>query len=101
MLDCPLVQGKVFGGDFLNRVRGTRYCWFVENERPFDTKPFPNATALKHPHEFSCVFRTSPDHSIMNFVPGLGITGYLYKHHGTLSETDLKLVEFGTTKSSR
>lgn len=101
MLDGPLVQGKVFGGDFLNRVTGTRYCWNVESENSFDLKSFHNASQLNNPREFSCVYRTNPDHTIMNFVPGIGITGYVYVHHGTLSEADLKLIEFGTVEHSK
>ena len=101
LIDAPLMVGKVYDGDFLNRVRGTRYCMDVESVAPFDTKPYPNASGLKNPVVFLCAYRTSPDHSIISFVPGLGITGYVYKHHGTLAETDLKLIEFGTAKPSK
>jgi hypothetical protein len=86
--------GKVFGGDFSNRLRGTRYCWNVEGESPFEMKANTNAVPLQNPREFSCVYRTSPDHSFMKIVPGLGITAYVYVHHGTLAETDLRLIDF-------
>lgn len=35
----------------------------------------------------------------MDLVPGVGITGYRYTHHGTIDESDLKLVEIGTGMS--
>jgi len=35
-----------------------------------------------------------PDHTIIDFVPGIGITGYSYIHHGTVSEVKVKLVDF-------
>jgi len=39
--------------------------------------------------------RTLPDREVMDFVPGLGVVGFAYTHHGTVSSTDLRVVEFG------
>jgi len=96
-LDAPLMDGKVFGGDFHNLLRG-RYCWVVEGETPFNPKRFPAAGKLVNPRDFTLTYRTNPDHVFIDFVPGLGIVGYQYGHHGTLSETNLALIEFGTAK---
>jgi len=41
---------------------------------------------------FRIAYRTHPDHTLMDFVPGLGFTRFAYVHHGTVSECDLKLV---------
>jgi|GEM_PF-1101098 len=99
-LDAPLMEGKVFGGDFVNLAQG-RYCWQVESERAFNPKRFPAAGKLEGARDFTLVYRTNPDHQILDFVPGLGIVGFQYVHHGTLSETDLGLIEFGRAKTGR
>jgi len=39
------------------------------------------------------IYRTNPDHTIIYFVPGLGVVRYLYQHHGTVSFADVKLKE--------
>jgi hypothetical protein len=100
LIDAPLMKGKVFGGEFNALVRG-RYCWVVEGEREFNPKRFPAAGKLISPRDFTLAYRTSPDHQILDFVPGLGIVGFEYVHHGTLSETNLGLIEFGTAKANR
>ena len=38
--------------------------------------------------------KTLPDQVTMDVIPGLGITRYLYRHHGTVFETRMELVEF-------
>jgi len=97
LIDSPLIEGKVYGGDLGNMANG-RYCWLVQGEREFTPEHFPATGKLVNPHDFTLVYRTSPDHQILDFVPGLGIVGYQYVHHGTLSETDLGLIEFGKAK---
>ena len=69
-LDLPLWPGKSFGDpDQLTRQDG-----------------------LYQQHRFS--LRTLPDHQSVDFVPGIGITRYIYAHHGTVSEADVQLVAF-------
>ena len=99
LIDAPLMEGKVYGGDVGNLASG-RYCWIVEGEREFNPKRFPAAGKLVNPHDFTLAYRTNPDHQILDFVPGLGIVGFQYVHHGTLSETDLGLIEFGKAKAA-
>jgi hypothetical protein len=49
--------------------------------------------AVEH-EEYSLEFRTNPDDTEFSFVPGIGITKYNYHHHGTVADTELRLVEF-------
>ena len=44
--------------------------------------------------EYELRFYTNPDHEIVKFADGVGITGFQYVHHGTISETNLRLIEF-------
>ena len=94
------MEGKVYGADINTLVHG-RYCWLVDGERDFNPKRFPAAGNLANPRDFTLVYRTNPDHQIIDFVPGIGIVGFQYVHHGTLSETDLGLIEFGKAKKAR
>jgi len=36
-------------------------------------------------------YRTNPDHQLITFVPGVGITRYQYEHHGTVARVDAEL----------
>jgi hypothetical protein len=56
------------------------------------------------PHEmpqevdsYSLAYRTLPDDTKIDFVPGVGIVTYEYHHHGTVADTEVKLVEFHRT----
>lgn len=97
LLDLPLKEGKTFGEVPGNQAKG-RYCWVVEGERAFNPKRFPAAGKLDNARDFTLIYRTNPDHQILDFVPGIGIVGYQYIHHGTPSETNLGLIQFGTAK---
>ncbi len=95
ILDLPLRQGNTFGGD-PESTRSDRYCWVVEGaENPFDSSTVKGAPS-EAKREFFLTYRTGPDHQFLDFVPNLGIVNYTYGHHGTVSECDMALVEFGT-----
>jgi hypothetical protein len=93
ILQFPLKEGARFGeADQLNRKDGM-YVWRVERPervRLQDIKGFPRGEQI----EYSIAFLTYPEHTYISFVPGIGITGFRYGHHGTVSEVWLKLAEF-------
>ena len=37
--------------------------------------------------------RTNPDDATYELTPGIGLTRYIYHHHGTRLDVDAKLVE--------
>ena len=43
---------------------------------------------------FELAMSTNPESQSVAFASGIGITAYTYRHHGTVSEVDVKLVEF-------
>lgn len=94
ILDFPLAPGKVFGGDFSAYLR-SRYCWVVDGEIPLNAKRFSGAEKFPKSVEYSLSFRTNPDHVMLDFATGVGITGYVYGHHGTLSKAEFALVATG------
>ena len=94
-LALPLERGQVLGETAMITRTDLSYCWTVEGQEPFEAaglsgpEPPPGAT------EFVLALRSRPDHQVLRFTPGIGITGYRYVHHGTVSGCDLELVEWG------
>jgi hypothetical protein len=70
-----------------------RYCWFVAETRVGPLPAIKGIRPGKHT-EFLLQYQTNPDDTSFTFVPGVGITQYGYHHHGTIADTELKLIEF-------
>ncbi len=92
--ELPLRQGREFcDPDDQWRIKShdTSYCWYVIEEGKSRlpalgmTKPLP---------WFDLRYQTNPDHEIDTVVPGIGITHFIYVHHGTVSSVDVKLVSY-------
>ena len=69
------------------------YCWVVEQSATRKLDSVKGAPAGKQP-VFALHFRTLPDDTTAEVVPGLGILSYQYHHHGSVADTELQLVEF-------
>ena len=96
IMEFPLTKGKKY--DVVDENRSdTWYAWYVEkiDKVNLKVKGYANQRPVKR---FRLVYRTNPDHTIMEFVPGLGITRFLYQHHGTVAFEDLRLIEHGRKK---
>jgi hypothetical protein len=50
---------------------------------------------------YETINRTNPDHTIVDFVPDLGVVHYTYEHHGTVSKVDVELKEIRRYKRKR
>jgi hypothetical protein len=96
-LSAPLVEGKRFGGDPSNFLQ-KRYCWVVDGYSPFDLKSVRGAPAIPHAEEYSMGYHSNPELLQIRFVPGLGITSYVFHHNGTTMEVAVHLVQFGAPK---
>jgi hypothetical protein len=93
VFDFPLTQGKQFGNLAGERRTDGMYCWVVEEQkrsRLTGVKGIGDRDVL----ESKIIMRTNPDHQIVSYAPGAGITRFQYVHHGTLSEVDVKLIEY-------
>ncbi len=90
-LAFPLEKGKRWGED--TDRQDNNYCWYVQGKqvKNLRVKGYP----ARHPAVvWSLIYRTNPDHQIMEIVAGLGITRYVYAHHGTVASADVRLVSF-------
>ena len=93
-LELPLMRGKVFGETESLTRPDQWYCWHVEEELPADLSRIRGLSSQPSTRTYQVALRTLPDHQIVSFVPGVGVTRYVYQHHGTVSEVDVSLVEF-------
>lgn len=84
-LETSLEKGKVFGEtEQISRLDGM-YCWKVDS----------SASDLNEKNKAYFLSYTSlPYAQRIEFVPGLGIKNFIYKHNGFVFEVNLKLVEF-------
>lgn len=92
IVDSALVVGHLYGQI---EERGDRtdtfYAWYVESMTAISPLPgwsLAGPTVL----QWHVVYRTAPDHQILEVVPGLGITHYVFGHHGTVADADIQLV---------
>jgi hypothetical protein len=93
-IDLPLRPGKKWGDpDQVNRTDNA-YCWYVQSEKRVNLNSIKGLFSHPSGTQYEMRYYTNPDHEILKFVEGVGITGFQYVHHGTVSETDLLLVEF-------
>jgi len=91
VIDSVLVVGRLYGQDV---DRGDRnddmYAWLVESKARLSTRAGWTSLATD-PTQWRLVYRTLPDDQLLDFVPGVGITRFVYTHHGTVANTDVHL----------
>ncbi len=92
-LDLPLHAGKRLGATAQICRNDNRYYWSVGAARPV-THAIAGVAPGQIVREYSVAMVTGPDRVEMRFAPGIGITGYKYGHHGTVSSADVRLIEF-------
>jgi len=92
IVDSALAVGHLYGQLAERGDRSdTFYAWYVESGqaiRPHSGWSVASPTVL----QWRLVYRTAPDHQVLDVVPGLGITRYVYGHHGTVADSDVELV---------
>jgi hypothetical protein len=93
-LVLPLVKGERFcESSQMTRPDGF-YCSVVEQQRREKLSGVSGVSGGVERTVYEITFRTLPDYTAMDFVPGVGITSYDYIHHGTIEEEHLKPVRF-------
>jgi hypothetical protein len=93
-LELPLQPGVCLGQDPDHKRDDNMYCWSVGVPKPVTLDGVKGVSAGRNYLEYELAFRSLPDHTIIHFVPGVGITSYLYGHHGSVSEADVHLVQY-------
>lgn len=94
IFDFPLAPDKKFcEPEHIDRA-DSMYCWIVGQDPQTLSWQIDGIPSSKTILEYTLSMATLPDHSVTYFAPGVGITRYVYVHHGTISEVDVRLVEY-------
>ena len=93
-INLPLTIGKKYGDPEQVARPDNAYCWYVESENKVSLNDIKGLSSNLTGMQYQLRFVTLPDQEYIKIVDGIGITEYKYVHHGTVSETDLRLIEF-------
>lgn len=89
-LVLPLHKGQTWGGG--TEREDHWYCWHVESEK-LATVRLKGIVSPRRMPIWRVAYRTCPEHEIMEIAQGIGITRYVYEHHGTVGSVDVRMVE--------
>jgi hypothetical protein len=92
-LDLPFQEGMCLGKDPIDR-EDNMYCWLMREARPIKIEGVKGVSSNQQFIEATISYYANTDHTWFKFVPGVGITSFIFGHHGSVSEAELKLVEF-------
>jgi hypothetical protein len=87
LLQQPLVDGEVFGQE-PPRQDGM-YGWAVERLKA--PPAVPSGCGKPGAEAYGLTMRTLPDHQIVEWRAGVGITAYTYVHHGTPAAAEVRV----------
>lgn len=90
----PMKSGDLFAQD--PKRDDNFYGWYLEDVRPANLSEVPSAPALPDTQEYLLVNRTMSGTEMVTFIPGIGISRYVYHHNGTVSDVDAVLIEAAT-----
>jgi hypothetical protein len=95
----PLKKGLKFCDPEAMKRPDDRYCWVVASVH----KVALNDVKGLEPRQYTAFllqYVTNPDDTELEFVPGLGFISYRYHHHGTVADTEMRLVEYHAGKDT-
>ncbi len=93
VFDFPFTVGKKFGPAQLTANSDGMNYWTVTEQKQttlLGVKGIANPEVI----ESTLNFKTNPDNQSVFMVPSIGITRFVYHHNGTLSDVDVKLIEY-------
>ena len=97
--DFPLATGKKFGAaQFVADPTGMN-AWVVADAKPTQLTGIKGITPADAT-EYALDFKTNPDRQTVYYLPNVGITRFTYHHNGTVSEVDVKLIEYSAGSSA-
>ncbi len=91
--DFPLTVNKTYGSLSLVARQDAWYVWIVSGAKPTPLTGIHGVTPA-NATEYTLELKTNPDRQSVYFVPNVGITRFVYHHNGTLSDVDVKLIEY-------
>src|SRR5262245_28047692 len=92
--DIPFRPGTCLGIDVNTKRDNATQCWFVQGASSVQLLGVKGIPSNRKFTSYKISYLDNTSHTYFDFVPGVGMTSYLFGHHGTVSEVDVKLVEF-------
>jgi hypothetical protein len=92
-MKLPLKKGLKFCDPEAMKRPDDRYCWVVATVHKVELRGVKGLEPRPYP-AFLLQYVTNPDDTELEFVPGLGFISYRYHHHGTVADTEMRLVEY-------
>jgi len=96
-LKLPPPKGCIARDPEIDR-EDTMYCWAANETKQIHLEGVSRVSPQTEFTAFELAMRSLPEHNIVSFAEGVGMTAYIYGHHGTVSEVDVKLIEFHAAK---
>ncbi|HTD38063.1 MAG TPA: hypothetical protein VK669_11150 [Candidatus Limnocylindrales bacterium] len=90
--DAPLEKGELHRPPDRLPRDDSMYGWWIESAEPVALDVPGLASATRTSYRLS--YLTLPDEQHLTFVPGVGITSFVYVHHGTVAEAHVHLVAY-------
>jgi hypothetical protein len=87
-LALPLREGQVLGQ--VSPREDVMYGWLVGS--PEAPVTIPDSCPRPAGPRYELTYRSLPDHRIAEWQPGLGVTRFVYGHHGIPASADVRLV---------
>jgi hypothetical protein len=100
LMKLPLKKGMKFCDAEARMRPDDRYCWVVAATRDVALSGVKGLRPREY-KSFLVQYVTNPDDTELEFVPGLGFTSYRYHHHGSVADTEMKLVEYHAAKDTQ
>jgi hypothetical protein len=95
-LEAMKDTGQTYGPAFqISRLDGN-YYWKVRSKEAFEPSAIAGVTEKGPFDKYTLSFWTVGDDVTIELVPGIGIVRYLFHHHATHDQLDMKLVATGT-----
>ena len=89
-----MAKGKKFCSDPEPMAReDDKYCWVVSSVDRISLLKVKGLEPRQY-QVYEVSFKTNPDDTELQFLPGVGLISYQYHHHGSIADTELKLVAF-------
>ena len=99
LFEWPLKVGAKFCVEEEKKREDMMYCWFVAKEEK-RTLGSVKGVSPEEKEVYELRYVSNPDDTSMELVAGVGLVGYRYRHHGTVADTELRLMEFHPASES-
>ena len=91
IVDSSLAIGQTFGGDAGDgRRTDGLYAWNVDSQSAAP-RHLQWSSLATEPTRWRIAYRTLPDEQEIDLVPGVGVSRFIFVHHGTVAAVDVHL----------